>query len=111
MKDIADGRLPLRASKSATPEAEWPVMDESYEFLFSLTKNCYVLTEKRGAIREGYYAGMDRAAAAISLSLAEDKQKSIRGIGVLRLDRFEKYVVDRLGRRGRVPRERGPRRS
>lgn len=111
MKDIADGRLPLRASKNATPEAQWPVMDESYEFLFSLTKNCYVLTAKQGVIREGYFVGMDRASAAISLSLAEDKQKLIRGIGVLRLDRFEKYVVDRLGRRIRATRERDPRRS
>lgn len=89
MKDIADGRLPLRACRNATPEAQWPVMDESYEFLFSLTKNCYVLTKKRETIREGYYAGMDRTTAAISLSLAEDKQKKIKGIGVLQLDHFE----------------------
>ena len=111
MKDIADGRLPLRACKGSTPEAQWPVMDESYEFLFSLTKNCYVLTDKRGTIREGYFVGTDRTTAAISLSPAEDKQKKIKGIGVLQLDRFEKYVVDRLGRRIRVPREQDPRRS
>ena len=110
-KDVADKRLPLRACVAHKDEKDWPEMTADYRFLFSLTPDCYVLTEKRGAIREGYYAGMDRAAAAISLSLAEDKQKSIRGIGVLQLDRFEKYVVDRLGRRIRVTRERDPRRS
>ena len=86
-------------------------MDGSYEFLFSLTKNCYVLTDKRGTIREGYFASMNRATASIDLSLAEDQQKKIKSIGVLQLDRFEKYVVDRLGRRIRVTRERDPRRS
>ncbi len=109
LKDIADGRLPLRASKAATPEVQWPVMDESYEFLFSLVKNCYVMTEKKGVVKEGYYNSADRSSAAITLTAAEDKQKSIRGIGVLQLDRLEKYVVDRLGRRIRVMREPDPR--
>ena len=111
MKDIADGRLPVRACKASTPEAQWPVMDESYAFLFSLTKNCYILTEKQGSIKEGYYNGMDRSAAAISASFAHDKQKVFRGIGVLRLDRFEKYLVDRLGRRIRVSGEPDPRKA
>lgn len=109
MKDIADGRLPVRASKAATPEDHWPVMDESYDFLFSLVKNCYVVTEKKGVVKEGYFNGMDRTTAAIHLTAADDKQNSIRGIGVLQLDSFKKYVVDRLGRRIRVMQEPDPR--
>lgn len=111
MKDIADGRLPVRACKNGTPEAQWPVMDESFAFCFSLTGNCYVLTMKNGTVREGYYRTTDRATVSISLAEASDKTKLIRGIGVQTLQRFEKYLVDRLGRRIRVQRERDPRQA
>ena len=35
----------------------------------------------------------------------------INSIGVLQLDRFEKYLVDRMGRRIRVTHEPDPRKS
>lgn len=112
LKDIASGMLPVRACRTKTPEAQWILMDESYEFLFSLVRNCYVVTEnKKGETKEGYYNSMDRSTASINLSLAEDKQKRINGLGVLRLNRLEKYHIDRLGRRIRVRREPDPRKA
>ncbi|MBQ5728731.1 MAG: hypothetical protein IIV56_07400, partial [Mailhella sp.] len=108
LKDVADGVLPLRACKGATLEAQWPVMDGNYEFLFSLTKNCYVLTEKKGFVKEGFYKKTDRANAVIEITAAEDKQIAVK-VGVLQLDRFEKYLVDRMGRRIRVTHEPDPR--
>ncbi|MBQ8173502.1 MAG: hypothetical protein IJ034_06150, partial [Mailhella sp.] len=107
----ADGRLPQQVCRPKTPEKLWPELDGGYEFLFSLVKNCYVVTGKKGEVREGYYNSTDRGSAAINLTAAEDKQKSIRGIGVLQLDRLEKYVVDRMGRRVRVMKEPDPRKA
>lgn len=34
--DVAAGWIPNRAAVQGKPESEWPVMDETYEFLFSL---------------------------------------------------------------------------
>ena len=109
-KDAADKRLPLRACVAAKEEKDWPEMTEDCRFLFSLTPDCYVLTENRkGEVKEGYFMGGDRSTAAISLTLAHDRQTAIRGIGIATLRRFEKYRVDRFGRLFRVRREPDPR--
>lgn len=85
-------------------------MTADYRFLFSLTPDCYVLTENRkGEIKEGYFSGADRSSANISLTLAHDRKSSIRGIGIQKLRRFEKYRVDRFGRLSPVRREADPR--
>ena len=109
-KDVADKRLPLRACVAHKDEKDWPEMTADYRFLFSLTPDCYVLTENRkGEIKEGYFSGADRSSANISLTLAHDRKSSIRGIGIQKLRRFEKYRVDRFGRLSPVRREADPR--
>ena len=109
-KDVADKRLPLRACVAAKAEKDWREMTADYRFLFSLTPDCYVLTENRkGEVKEGYFAGANRNTSAISLSLAHDKQNVIQGIGITTLKRFEKYRVDRFGRLSLVRREADPR--
>lgn len=109
-KDVADKRLPLRACVAHKDEKDWLELTEDYHFLFSLTPDCYVLTENRkGEVKEGYFEGPDRGSANISLSLAHDKKNTIRGIGIQNLKRFEKYRVDRFGRLSLVRREADPR--
>lgn len=109
-KDVADKRLPLRACTRDKAEQDWLEMTEEYHFLFSLTPDCYVLTENsKGEVKEGYFASSNRNTVSISLSLAHDKQILIQSIGITTLKRFEKYRVDRFGRLSRVRREADPR--
>lgn len=97
---------PVRAATSGKPEAEWPVVDESYEFLWSLTPMSYLkVGTAKGDVFEGYYRGMDRSTGAIQLSAHENSTKLIRGIGARTLTVFKKFCVTRLGVAHEVKRE------
>ncbi|MEG2172539.1 MAG: type II CRISPR RNA-guided endonuclease Cas9 [Desulfovibrionaceae bacterium] len=108
--NIAQQNLPIKACVSGKDEADWLVMDENYTYCFPLIPDCYVYTEdKKGNIREGYFAGTDRSTASITLSAADSRQVKMRGIGVQNLLLFHKYRIDRMGNRHRVKREKDPR--
>lgn len=109
IKDVAEGRLPVRAIVAHKAEAQWTLMDASYAFHFSLTKDCFVVTKGKKKDCEGYYTGADRTTAAISLSMAHDRQEQVQRIYVQNLLVFQKYQIDRLGRRHRVTSEPDPR--
>jgi len=106
----AKAGLPNRAVVQAKPEDEWTVMDESYQFLFSLHPNDWVTVRLKGETKEGYFAGLDRATGAISLWL-HDRNQSVgkdgqwRGIGIKTAPAVEKYHVDLLGNLHRVHKE------
>jgi CRISPR-associated endonuclease Csn1 len=90
---------PTRAAK-AGEEENWPIIDSSFEFLWSLNQRCWLgLTKISGEIIEGYFAGLDRATASITVFADNDPSKITRSIGVKTLTSFDKYAVDRLGRR------------
>lgn len=105
-----DGQLPNRAVVANKHEAEWLEMDASYTFLFSLHPNDWVTVRLKGEVREGYYAGLDRATGAISLWLhdrnqAQAKNGLLRSIGIKTALAVEKYHVDLLGNLHRVQHE------
>lgn len=100
LADRVSGVLPNRAIRAATPEQDWPEMDATYKFVFSLCNNDLILISDKdggdGAFLRGYYKGSDRATGAINME-AHDRAWLKRGIGVQRLSTFKKLQVDVLG--------------
>ncbi len=95
--------LPNRAIIAAKEESEWTLIDETFEFCFSLYPNDLVRVELKGKpIIEGYYAGCDRATGGINL-WAQDRNQAlgkdglIRGVGVKLAVKVERFNVDVLG--------------
>jgi len=95
--------LPNRAAVAHKSEDEWIVVDESFEFLFSMYPKDLVKIKQKGAEFTGYFAGCDIGSANVSL-WAHDRNQSLgkdgqfRGIGVKTALCFEKFNVDVLGR-------------
>ncbi len=95
--------LPNRAVVAYKPEGEWPIMDETYTFLFSLHGNDWVrISYKNDPMKEGYFSGLDRATGAISLWTHDrnqfvGKEGQLRGIGIKTALSVEKFHVDMLG--------------
>ncbi|MDR3208846.1 MAG: type II CRISPR RNA-guided endonuclease Cas9 [Rickettsiales bacterium] len=88
--------LPVKVCTANILESEWPEIDDSAAFRFSIYKNDLIRTKKGDAEYFGYYDGADRSTAAISI-VAPDRQWTKRGVGIQNLDIFEKYQVDMLG--------------
>lgn len=95
--------LPNRAIVAAKDEAEWTVIDETFEFCFSLYPNDFVRVELKGKpTAEGYYAGCDRSTGLMNL-WAQDRNQAvgkdglIRGVGVKTALKVEHFNVDVLG--------------
>lgn len=110
---IADTRRwpnpPDRAVTAHKPEAQWPVVDKSYQFLFSLHPDSYieVVRKQNGQTHEGYYRSTNISVGSIELSPHNLRAESdkIRGIGARTLLSFRKFHIDRLGRKHEVKRE------
>lgn len=106
--DAARTMLPNRAVVAYKSEEEWPEMDESYAFLFSLHPNDWVrLTYKNGPIREGYYSGLNRATGAVDIWVHDRnpgaaKNGLFEGCGIKTALTVEKFHVDLLGNLHRV---------
>ena len=103
--DMVKEKLPNRAIVANKPESDWLVIDESYNFRFSLYSNDLVVTKKKGKeIVIGYYASTHRGTGAINL-IAHDNSEKYEGIGVQNLEVFDKYEVDILGNYHKVKKE------
>ena len=109
--DTVKTELPNRAVVASKPESEWPVMDDSYAFLFSLHPNDWIkVTLKDQPLKEGYFSGLDRSTGAVSI-WAHDRNSSVgkdglmRSIGIKTALSLEKCHVDILGRLHRVHQE------
>jgi len=109
--DTVKAELPNRAVVANKPESEWPTMDNSYAFLFSLHPNDWIkVTLKDQPLKEGYFSGLDRSTGAISI-WAHDRNSSVgkdglmRGIGIKTALSLEKCHVDILGSLHRVHQE------
>ena len=94
---------PDRAVLQGKPESEWPIMDTSYEFLWSIHQKTWLRSTKgNGEIIEGYFRGLDRATGNIAVSAHENSDNIVRGLGVKTLAAFSKFAIDRLGRKSSV---------
>jgi CRISPR-associated endonuclease Csn1 len=110
VSDVVSKVLPSKAITAAKPKSEWPMMDESYTFLFSLYKNDWVKVCDKKAVREGYYSGLHSGTANISLRVHDRNTKigekgEIKGIGIKTAISVEKYQVDLLGNLYKSPLE------
>ncbi|NOT66399.1 MAG: hypothetical protein HOP06_10315 [Methylotenera sp.] len=100
LADRVSGVLPNKAIKQATLEQDWPEMDETYQFAFSLCNNDLILISDKdgddGAFLRGYFKGAHRGTGAINIE-GHDRSWKKEGIGVQRLAAFKKLQVDVLG--------------
>ncbi|HOX22521.1 MAG TPA: hypothetical protein PLL10_03580 [Elusimicrobiales bacterium] len=108
--DMVKDTLPNKAIVANKPEIEWPEIDNTYEFLFSLFKNDLIsINSSKQPENEkiGYYTSCNRANGAIDMELHDRSnfKHSTKGtltnpwssIGARLLKSFKKYQVDVLG--------------
>jgi CRISPR-associated endonuclease Csn1 len=108
--DAVKEELPNRAIVAFKPEEEWTLIDDSYRFLFSLYPNDWVTVRLKREVREGYYAGLNRATGNIDIWLHDrnqimGKKGLLEGNGIKTALAVEKYHVDFLGGLHRVHKE------
>lgn len=90
---------PMKAVQANTPESDWPEMDATYKFCWSLVSMEYLEIEtNKGDLFKGYYRGMDRTTGAVIISDDKNSGDIVKGIGARTLKMFNKYHVDRLGK-------------
>ncbi len=99
--------LPNKAITAKKPESEWPIMDHSCQFLFSLHSNEWIEIECRGKAKVcGYFGGIDRTTGAVAVWYHHrDKTISKQGftrIGIKTALSVCKYHIDILGRRWNI---------
>lgn len=102
VSDCIKTELPNKAVKGAIPENDWPMMDDNFEFLFSLFANDWLEITLRDKTIEGYFSGLDRFTASVKV-WTHDRNQSVgekgllRGIGIKTALSLKKYHVDFLG--------------
>jgi CRISPR-associated endonuclease Csn1 len=97
---------PNKAIQAYKPEAQWPDMNSGHEFMWSLYPFSYVEVQKSdGTFIDGYFRGAHRLTGALNISPHHSRDIVAEGIGARTLKKFDKCVVDRLGRRFDVERE------
>ena len=94
--------LPNRAVIAFKDENEWTLIDDSFDFYFSLYPNDLVRVTLRKESHLGYYASCNRSTGAINLWTHDRSQKvgkdgMIESIGVKTALSIEKFHVDILG--------------
>ena len=94
--------LPNRAIVAFKDEEEWTLVDESFEFLFSVYSNDLLEICLKKERYVGYYSGCDRSTGALNLWVHDrasgvGKDGLIRGIGAKTALSIRKLNVDVLG--------------
>ncbi|NFL34435.1 type II CRISPR RNA-guided endonuclease Cas9 [Clostridium botulinum] len=102
---ISNGEIPQKASLAAKSESEWPLMDETYNFKFSIFKNDLIeIKYKKKEGYFGYYDSFNRANASLTIEF-HDNSKTYGSIGFKSgVKEFNKYNVDILGKYNRAKR-------
>lgn len=89
---------PNRAVVAYRTDADWTVVDSTFDFLFSLTPNSLIeVTTTAGEIIHGYFKGLDRSTGAVTIGSSHNTRSLRRGIGAKTLRGFQKLSVNRLG--------------
>ncbi|NMM63709.1 type II CRISPR RNA-guided endonuclease Cas9 [Clostridium sp. P21] len=95
---LAKGIIPKKAVLRNYQEEQWPTMDESYKFKFSIYKNdlIEIKYEKKSGYF-GYYDGFNRHTDSLTIQ-NHDRSEEYEGVGIkLGVVEFNKYQVDVLG--------------
>ena len=97
VSDFTKQKLPNKAIESGKSEESWLEMTAEYHFRFSLYPNDLIKIKKKDETEfYGYYISTDRSNATMTL-LRPNGSERIRGVGVKKVEVFEKYQVDVLG--------------
>ena len=101
--------LPNRAVVAFKDEAEWTLIDNSFDFCFSMYPNDLIHTKLKTESYWGYFSGCDRATGAIGLWV-QDRNKlvgkdGLNRVGIKMALSIEKFNVDVLGNRYPAPPE------
>ena len=103
--------LPNRAIVAFKDEPEWTLIDENFDFLFSLFPNDFIRVQQKGKIvLSGYYSSCHRGTGNINFwahdrNIKTGKEGMIEGVGVKTALSLEKFNVDVLGNIYPAPRE------
>lgn len=99
--------LPSRAATANTPRESWTLIDDSYQFCFSLYPNDLIRLKNKGADYFGYFAGVGITTASLSIKSHDNNQAVATGkawqgtwvnLGVKTgIQYFQKFNVDVLG--------------
>ncbi len=94
--------LPNRAVVAFKDEDEWTLIDDSFQFCFSMYPNDLLRVKLKNASHLGYYAGCNRSTGAINLWSHDrnhlvGKDGMIESIGLKTALSIEKFNVDVLG--------------
>jgi len=94
--------LPSRAVVAFKDEDEWTLIDDSFQFCFSMYPNDLLRVKLKNASHLGYYAGCNRSTGAINLWSHDrnhlvGKDGMIESIGLKTALGIEKFNVDVLG--------------
>lgn len=98
-----NGVLPNRAATANTPRDQWTLVDESFEFKFSLFPYELIRLKTKKANYFGYFTGLNVHTAAINITSHDrnsslGKQGVFEGLGVkVGVETFEKYHTNVLG--------------
>lgn len=106
--EIADKKKgpPMRAVQGGGDDDKWPLIDSTYEFLWSMNQMTLIeITKSDGEVIQSYFRSLDRNTGAITVSDICDSTATRKGIGTRTLLVFKKLQVDRLGRISEVQRE------
>ncbi|HCI14109.1 MAG: type II CRISPR RNA-guided endonuclease Cas9 [Gallionellales bacterium GWA2_60_142] len=102
--------LPNRAVVAYKDETEWTLIDDGFDFCFSMYPNDLLRIKLRNASHLGYYASCNRSTGAINLWSHDRNQQvgkdgMIESIGVKTALNVEKLNIDVLGNRYPAPPE------
>ena len=104
--------LPNRAIAQGKREDQWPEVTSDFQFMFSLYSNDYVeVDDGKGRILAGYYAGIDRSTAAMSIVPHDVNNESAQRVGSKTVKSIRKFEVDILGNHREVLPGKEPRRG
>ena len=104
--------LPNRAIAANKSEEQWPEVTSDFQFMFSLYSNDYVeVDDGKGRILAGYYGGIHRGTAAISVVPHDVRNELAQNVGSKTVKSIRKFEVDILGNRREVLPGKEPRRG
>ena len=100
---VAKGILPDRAIVQRKDEEDWQLIDDSFNFKFSLHPNDLVEVITKKARIFGYFASCHRGTGNINIRIHDLDNKVgengiLEGIGVKTALSFQKYQIDELGK-------------
>lgn len=100
------GTPPERAI-AARPECQWPIIDDTFQFLFTLWPGSLLFAEDRqGQSCYGYFRSCDRSNGRVTCSPSHDYTRDAQLRFTTRtLKQFRKFSVDRFGRQFEVKQE------